>query len=299
MAQTHNFFREQQGYGLSSEIERLVSLVVKDRGPSLFTHGEQSVISYCQNISPVIQKGPMCGLVGLTMAAQLLLKGGAKPCHTADRIHPESILEYAVQNGLSRQGEMFSANSMEKIAADHLQLQPQVVTVESHEALLELVVQTISGDKAILVPYDADKDHTPCLARGQCAHWCVLVGLCLITRNCASLTPKLLECCQQTSSNSAHYVVRETGVKEFTTLLRKTFDHNMATLKESLDANSIYVFARHGKTSHLGLWSLKDLLHSNGNLVEVDPRRSDPLEHVIPRGGLEEGLRNKVVFITK
>lgn len=298
MAQTHNFFREQ--LGLSSEIERLVSLVVKDQDPSLF-NGEQPVISYCQNISPVIQKGPMCGLVGLTMAAQLLLKEGAKPCHTTDRIHPENILEYARQNGLSRQGEIFSASSMEKIAVDHLQLQAQVVTVESHEALLGLVVQTISSDKAVLVPYDADKDHTPCLAQGHSAHWCVLVGLCLITRcseSGASLTSKLLEYCQQMSSDSDHYVVKETGIKEFTTLLRKTLSHK-ATLKENLDRNSIYVFARHGKTSHLGLWSLNDLLLSNGNLVEVDPRRSDPLEYVIPEGGLEEGLRNKVVFVTK
>lgn len=280
----------------SSEIERLVGLLVKDQG----SHGEeQSVVTYCQDISPVIQKGPMCGLVGLTMAAQLLLKGIAKPHHTTEGIHPENILEYAAQNGLSKRGEMFSTSSMKKIIVDHLHLQAQVVMTESHNALQELVIQTVSGEKAVLVPYDADKNHTPCLAQGHCAHWCLLVGVCLVVRSNemdAPLTQKLLECCQRTSNN-AHYVVGETGAEEFIKLLKKTFDQK--NLKESLDDNLIYVFTRHGKTSHLGLWSLRDLIRSNGNLVEVDPRRSDPMEYVIPKGGLEEGLRNKFLFVAK
>ena len=291
----HKYFRKQ--ILLSTEVERLVSLLIEDLGGGLFAHGEQCVITYCQDISPVVQKGPMCGLVGLTMAAQLL--NANPPSHTTDtdQIHPEHILEYAVQNGLSKQGEMFSAASMTKIATDHLQLQSKVVQADSHEALLELLLGTISGNTAVLVPYDADKDHTPCLARGYSAHWCLLVGLCMVTRNTYA-TSKLLECCQKVSSNSPHYVVRETGTSEFTALLKRMFDSE-GSLKESLDKNSICVFSRHGKTSHLGLWSLKDLLHSNGNLVEVDPRRSNPLEYEIPQGGLEAGLRSKVVFITK
>lgn len=279
---------------MSTEVERLVDLVVKDLGGAFFAHGEQCVISFCQDISPVVQKGPMCGLVGLTMAVQLLEANSSS--HSTDQIHPERILEYAVQNGLSRKGEMFSAAFMAKIATDHLQLQSKVVRVES-QALLDLLTGTISGSMAVLVPYDADKDHTPCLAQGCSAHWCLLVGLCIVTGK-AHVPSKFLECCQKASSNSPHYVVGETGTREFTTLLERTFDSE-GSLKESLDKNSIYVFSRHGKTSHLGLWSLKDLLNSNGNLVEVDPRRSNPQEYVIPQGGLEDGLKSKVVLVTK
>ncbi|XP_041346755.1 LOW QUALITY PROTEIN: UPF0692 protein C19orf54 homolog, partial [Gigantopelta aegis] len=28
----------------------------------------------------------------------------------------------------------------------------------------------------ILIPYDCDKDHTPCLGSGHYAHWCLVVG---------------------------------------------------------------------------------------------------------------------------
>lgn len=281
---------------LEPEIERLVCLLMEDLGAPLFTHGGKYVVTCCQNISPVIQKGPMCGFVGLAMAAQLLCLNG----QASDQIHPESILEYAVQKGLSRRGEMFSASAMEEIAVKHLHLQAQVATVDYHEGVHELVVQTVSGKRTVLVPYDADKDHTPCLARGHCAHWCLLVGIALITGSdgmCTPMTPQLLESCQQVPSNNAHYVVKETHAEDFTEILRRIFDSE--TLKESLAKNLIYVFSRHGKTSHLGLWSLRDLILSNGNLAEIDPQRSDPLEYVIPEGGLEEGLRNKVVFVAK
>lgn len=277
---------------MSSEIERLVGFVLEDQGASLSTQGGKYAVTHCQDISSVIQKGPMCGLVGLTMAAQLLLKGVA-----SGHIHPEGILEFAVQNSLSRHGEMFSASAMEEIVVKHLHLQAQVATMDNPGVLPELIVKAVSSDQAVLVPYDADKDHTPFLARGHCAHWCLLVGLCLIINSDDTCTPWLLECCQQVPSNSAHYVVKETHIEDFKKVVKSMFDSQ--TLTESLAGNSIHVFGRHGKTSHMGLWSLRDLVLSNGNLTKVDPRRSDPLEYVLPQGGLEEGLRNKVVFVAK
>jgi len=85
-------------------------------------------------------------------------------------------------------------------------------------------------------------------------------------------------------------------VDDFAKFLSRTLDSH--TMKECLDEDQMHVFARHGKTSHLGVWSLRDLVESNGNLVEVDPQRSDPLDYVIPEGGLEEGLRNRVIVVS-
>jgi hypothetical protein len=230
------------------------------------------------------------------MATQLLLEGGLEPM---DQIHPERILEYAIQNGFSRHGEMFNASSMVKIAEDHLHFRAQTLSLKSHETLLELLVGAASGNRAVLMPYDADKDHTPCLAQGHSAHWCLLTGVCMIMRSGGMPTQLSPDCYRQTQSNSAHYIVNnKIGVEDFTTNLEKLFE-STETLMDSLDKNFIYVFTRHGKTSHLGLWSLRDLLRSNGNLVEVDPRRSDPQEYVLPPGGLEDGLQNKVVFVMK
>jgi len=206
----HSYFREKQGVG--AETERLVSLLVKDLGSSFFSSGEKLVVSHCHDVSPVKQKGPMCGLVGLTMAAQLLMKASS-PCHTSSKTHPERILEYAVQNGLSRHGEMFSTSAMEQIIENHLLLKAQVVMVQSHNysALRDLIVQVVSGQKAVLVPYDADKDHRPCLARGHSAHWCLLVGVCVVMKSDENWASSALEYCEETSPANTHYhVIRET-----------------------------------------------------------------------------------------
>ncbi len=274
----------------------LVRRVMEDHGFS--AAGEKVVVSWCcHEVTPVLQRGPMCGLVGLTMAAQLLHKEKLPldSVKSSDQLHPERILQFAVGRGLSKQGEMFSTAAMEDVITNHLHLQSHTVDVDSCNTVEEMLVE-----KAILVPYDADKDHTPCLARGHSAHWCLLVGLCLVLEypTEGGVTPprasSLLECCHPLNSNPAHYVVSEIQRLEFAELL-KTFE----AVGGLLDRNRIYVFARHGKSSHLGLWSLRDLLESNRNLVEVDPRRSNPQEYVIPAGGLKQGLKNKVIFVTK
>ncbi|EDS39368.1 conserved hypothetical protein [Culex quinquefasciatus] len=61
-----------------------------------------------------------------------------------------------------------------------------------------------------------------------------------------------------------------------------------------------YVFARHGKTKNLALWSLRDLAHSNANLFEF----CQPISHadevfVLPEGGIagSNGLRSQFIMI--
>lgn len=284
----------------SSEIEMLVGRVMKDHDPASFSDsgGKVVVSCCCRGLSPVLQKGPMCGLVALTMAAHLLHKK-KQPLQSGDMFHTEQILQFSVGKGLSKQGEMFSTDAMEDVIVHFLHLQSRTLNTDSHGTVQEILTSTAVGEEtAILIPYDADKDHTPCLARGHNAHWCLLVGLCIAleppTEGGVSMIPNFLSCCHSQKASPAHHIVSETH--KFAGLLKKL---DAEDIKGLLDKNQIYVFVRQGKSRHLGLWSLRNLLESNRNLVEVDPKRSNPQEYVIPAGGLREGLKNKVIFVTK
>lgn len=275
-------------------MKRLVDFVVQDHGgPSPFWTGERVVVICFHDVSPVLQKGPMCGLVALTMAAHKV----KAPQASTDRFHPENILEYAVRKGLSKQGEMFSAHSLGEVIVNHLLLRAQVINMVSHTLLLpDLLVDVILGHSAVLVPYDADKDHSPCLSQGHRAHWCLLVGVCVVLER-ETLSSSLLKCCHPISTCAGYYILDEACTKDSAEILKETLDSQC--MQGFLDDDQVYVFARQGKSSHLGLWSLRKLMESNQNLVEVDPQRSNPVEYVIPERGLREGLQNKVVIVTK
>ena len=62
--------------------------------------------------------------------------------------------------------------------------------------------------------------------------------------------------------------------------------------------NDVFVYGKHGKSRHLALWSLDDLVKSNGNLYELDPERAKDIEHyMIPDEGVEGGLRGWLVLV--
>jgi hypothetical protein len=61
-----------------------------------------------------------------------------------------------------------------------------------------------------------------------------------------------------------------------------------------------YVFARHGKTKNLALWSLDDLAASNSNLMEFEQPHLHPNDvFILPEGGIDGqiGLRNKCIIV--
>ena len=296
MSDFHHYFRKQ--LDLESEVSLLIRFILKDHDPTSFSTGEKILITSSHDIPPVIQNGPMCGIVCLTMAALLLerIKTPPETLCAKDKLHPKSILEYAITNTLSRQGEMFSADAMKSVIKDHLLYQAKIANIESSNSLQEMLSGIISGQNAILVPYDKDKNHSPCLAGGHRAHWCLLVGLCLVLESTSDSIPlksDLLKCCHLPSDNSNYYVVSQDSLEHFMAIF-ETLDH--CTMK---DKNQLYVFARHGRSSHLGLWGLRELLESNRNLLEVNPQRSNTLEYVFPEGELKEGLKDKAIIISK
>ena len=289
MSQTssHQYFRKAPD--LDRELEYLLQFVLKEAAGK--SEPEKNldaihVVTYVnKRVTPAIQSGPMCGLVALTMASDVLKKA-SKSTGTSDDIHPEELLRLSKERRLSKNGEIFSVEYLKQIAQERLQdCQSKVISLESVD-----ILRTVLNGESLLIPYDADKDHTPCLERGHKAHWCLVVGIAITlpTKDDHSFSP-IFECCSPSPSLPGHFIIREDRAASL--LAHKQL------LTSSL--TQVYVFARHGKSSHLGLWKFGDLLESNGNLLEVDPKRTRPGEYIIPEGGIKEGLCGKALIISK
>ncbi|XP_055606185.1 actin maturation protease [Uranotaenia lowii] len=193
-----------------------------------------------QNVASILQVGPTCGLTALSM----LFEGS--PSTT-------TLLELAIGKGYSNNGEMFSARQLADLLAIGLQenchlVEYKPVTHTLQEGNLDSPenVANLRQGSIFLVPYDPDRDHTPCLNQGHKAHWALVVG----------------------------YLIDQ--------------------------YDEYYVFARHGKTKNMALWSLRDLAHSNANLFEFcQPSGHPEGVFVLPEGGIggRNGLRNKFIVI--
>lgn len=285
-AGSHQYFRTVPD--IDKELEHLLQFVLKSGSsePETNSNAIHTVTYVNSRVTPVIQSGPMCGLVALTMASDVL-KGPCKSTSTInDDVHPEELLRLSKDRRLSNKGEIFAVEYLKQIAQERLQdCHSEVVSLEMVD-----VVDTVLSGKSLLVPYDADKDHTPCLQRGHNAHWCLVVGI-IVTVSIMKddhLYSLIFECCSPSPSLPGHFITREDKVASLLA--------NKQLITSSL--TQVYVFTRHGKSSHLGLWKFSDLLESNKNLLEVDPKRTRPGEYIIPCGGIKEGLCGKALIIS-
>ena len=160
-------------------------------------------------VEPELQVGPTCGLVALSVAAasirarsSLCLRGCRLP-----RVRPvQELLEDAVGRGFTFQGEMFSATHLAALARDSCNLCACVVEGASTRDVCEMLAHGRSPSvvpsraprrrrrgrdarrddgSLVLVPYDADKDNSPCLLGGTRAHWALVRGLAVPPSCCA------------------------------------------------------------------------------------------------------------------
>ena len=278
-----NHLYQRKPLELQEEVEYLLQPLLSDAGDEVL-HSKNIAVTCVWDINPVIQDGPMCGLVALSMASQLLHESQPIPANC----HPDTLLNFAKESGFSKQGEMFSVDNMLQVAKHHMDCCGRSTHIHSLDAVMLSLLQR----EAILVPYDADKNHSPCLAKGHKAHWCILVGFAaVLNRNmCNKEVLRLLEYCTPNPRLSGHYQLKEEFRPDFARMLSLSVEAGVAEL---------YVFARHGKSRHIGLWSYRELNQSNGNLVEVGPQISYPGEYIVPHGGINEGLCSKVLVLSK
>ncbi|KAM3958089.1 actin maturation protease [Aphomia sociella] len=116
-----------------------------------------------------LQIGPTCGLVALSMLLN-------------DEVTPEEILNIAKMEGYSNNGEMFSCKNMVKLTEKVFSLAEIKVKFELHCGGLfnRNIIEKLLNGAVLLVPYDADFNHAPCLKLGHKAHWALVCGIVII-----------------------------------------------------------------------------------------------------------------------
>uniref|UniRef100_A0A7I4YUD5 Actin maturation protease n=1 Tax=Haemonchus contortus TaxID=6289 RepID=A0A7I4YUD5_HAECO len=127
-------------------------------------------------VEPLIQNGPQCGLVALSMATKYL---------GLERKEISEILECARKLGFTNQGEMFSAEWLRQLASSMWPVRATVISIPEASKLLKL----IDSGKAVLIAYDCAKNFEPALRNGHGAHWALLAGYAYVDVNSEDIRP--------------------------------------------------------------------------------------------------------------
>lgn len=112
------------------------------------------------------------------MAAELLQKqdndGAICPMEEAQEL--DNLLKMAQARGFSYQGEMYSAENLAKLAKEFYGYEYLVTRTAFEDTSDNFVISEVLKGNAVLIPYDADKNHEPCLENGHRAHWALITG---------------------------------------------------------------------------------------------------------------------------
>ena len=254
--------RADQYLQAAEDLEHEVKYLIKPLC-TLAKEQNKTVFTLVHDVNPVIQHGPMCGLVSLSIASQLLRR---------ETYPPDYLLEQAKKKGYSKQGEMFSAKDLLELAQSSLKCTGTLINATSVETNDLLVA--IADKVALVIAYDADKDHSPCLSKGHKAHWCTLVGFAIIADSALSSLP-----------HANHVNLTPSDAR-----------HLLNNKLKKVNAHEIYLFARQGKSCHIGLWKYRSLMESNANLSEAGQHRN-PSDYVIPTQGLSNSLSSIIVSL--
>lgn len=119
--------------------------------------------------------GPTCGICALSM----LYRG----VPTAD-----NLLQIAKSRRFTNNGEMFSASWLLDLLKESLNssvINPEKIRSYIFDGVLdsEFIKEKLQGHAMLLVPYDADRNHSPCNLNGHKAHWCLICGYLIDDNN--------------------------------------------------------------------------------------------------------------------
>lgn len=133
-----------------------------------YLYKEPYLFKYSQ-IDSQLQEGPTCGLLILSLLLQR-------------RLSVNDLKLEAVAKGFTNNGEMFSVNNLSKLltqSLEKLNMQNYYTEVKTGSLTDKAVISFLVDGGMILVPYDADANHSPCLKNGHKAHWALIVGIIL------------------------------------------------------------------------------------------------------------------------
>lgn len=94
-------------------------------------------------------------------------------------LREKSLLDMAIEEEMSNKGEMFNAYHLATLANSYYEDKIKTFVWDkpwNHEFLKEMIHTTLKGSIWV-IPYDTDKNHAPCMKRGEKAHWCIVKGL--------------------------------------------------------------------------------------------------------------------------
>ncbi|XP_063367541.1 actin maturation protease [Cydia amplana] len=128
---------------------------------------------YCyKHFESILQVGPTCGLAALSM----LVRG---------KVSASEMLDVCKQEGYSNNGEMLSSKDMVKLAEKVFSLadiEGVSCGVKFGHLFSHDIIEKLLDGAVLLVPYDADANHSPCLRQGHKAHWALISGV-IICKN--------------------------------------------------------------------------------------------------------------------
>lgn len=256
----------------------------------------KDIMLSCYNpVKPVLQNGPVCGLVALSMASQVTNENCASP---------DEIFSEALKQGFSKQGEIFSVSFMEKLSNHFLDCPVEKLNLKNDplsqkddeiEIVSHLLQQSI-----LLVPYDADKNHSPCQRKGHKAHWAVITGIVLTFQSLQNCPKCIKTVCQRDSEFPSLFLWPVNPSLDLCKDLASFAVASPPQTEETIPdpSNIIYVYGHQGKSKHAGLWNLHELIQSNAQLDEEGPERSSE-DYVIPDEGVAHGLKSQILVVKR
>ncbi|XP_054855674.1 actin maturation protease isoform X2 [Eublepharis macularius] len=188
----------------------------------------------------------------------------------------EEIIQVALERGYTAQGEMFSAADMAKLAEEVFSCQAELLSGGLEGRNQERLLRHLLAGLPLLIPYDEDSNHEPCLRRGYKAHWAVASGALLGLKG----DPQLLDCQED---------------EEMPGLFHATPPYSSLPLGAVAET---YLLSKQGKSCRYQLWSYQQVQESNAQLTHFSPKRAaDGKVYVVPGGGVQEGLCGKAVLL--
>lgn len=221
-------------------------------------------------VPSLIQDGPQCGLVALWMAGHLL--------DASEAVSLEKIVNCAVKNNYTAQGEMFSGDNMVNLAKEVFTCHGELLTDGLMGSNRSRILSHLKAGYPVLIPYDEDFNHEPCLKKGHRAHWAVLTGVLL------GLRCKLLQDVYEKDRDipGLHHLAGGAAG---------------ASYPEDCVVE-VFLLAKQGKSLKYQLWEYERVHQSNVQLAEFSPKRGDDgTAYIVPDGGVKLGLCGVVILL--
>lgn len=148
----------------------------------------------------------------------------------------------------------------------------QLISLEDERKLFEFIL----NNKLVLIVYDCDLNFEPCRKQGVKAHWVLISGF-MVPININRIKSEDNISKLMINLNDEPSLVDQTTLNNLIT----DYIHNNVDENELMNKNRLFCFCGHGKSTHLGVWRLYDLIESNRQLKFIDEKCKNE-NYVIP-----------------